>query len=170
MNRSRYVPVLLTAVLVSACLGAFAYASTNNNSSNVIYACANRTNGQMRLASGPQDCKQHETALSWNQIGPQGPGGPQGPPASLTGDFRVFTQTGGFTDLSGEATLSARCDDPGWAVIGWIPPQASSPDVQFHSVNTNLDGTSATWLFDATGAENVQVTVGVLCMRLPDPD
>ena len=44
-----------------------------------IQACYNDTNGNLRLVSSPADCRNHETAISWNMSGPAGPPGPAGP-------------------------------------------------------------------------------------------
>lgn len=164
MNKSRYMSMALAAVLVSACLGAFAYAAVNNHTAEVIYACANKTNGQMRLAAGPQNCKNHEVALSWNQEGPQGP---PGTPATPSDDFQVFTNTGAFADV-GQQSLSAACED-GLLVIGWLPPQSNVPGVDFDNAFTSIDGTAVTWTFDSTSAGGpFTVTVGVVCMRVPE--
>lgn len=46
---------------------------------NVIYGCANKTNGQLRVVSSPNECRQPEVAISWNVVGPQGPQGEIGP-------------------------------------------------------------------------------------------
>lgn len=45
-----------------------------------IQACYNDTNGNLRLVSSPDDCRNHETAISWDITGPAGPPGPPGPP------------------------------------------------------------------------------------------
>ena len=53
--------------------------------SSVIRACADSA-GRLRLLAQGASCKRHETAVSWNVVGPQGPAGPpgttgpQGPP------------------------------------------------------------------------------------------
>lgn len=44
-----------------------------------IQACYNDTNGNLRLVGSPSDCRNHETAISWNTSGPAGPPGPAGP-------------------------------------------------------------------------------------------
>ena len=65
-----------------------------------IQACYNDTNGNLRLVNSASDCRNHETAISWNIAGapgvpgppgPQGPAGPAGPagaqgPAGPQGD------------------------------------------------------------------------------------
>ena len=43
----------------------------------VIRACV-KDNGQVRIVSDPAECKDQETLLEWNIIGPEGPQGPQG--------------------------------------------------------------------------------------------
>lgn len=49
------------------------------SSSNVLHACVNPGNGNMRLVSSDTDCHANETFVEWNIEGPQGPPGPQGP-------------------------------------------------------------------------------------------
>ncbi len=48
--------------------------------------------GQLRVVSDPAECHQDETAISWNQVGtegPIGPTGPVGPPGTDGGDSTV---------------------------------------------------------------------------------
>ena len=66
-------PAMLVAVLaLVAGGGGFAYAAV---SPGVIDACKNNTSGVLRAAA---TCKETETAISWNQVGPQGPAGSRG--------------------------------------------------------------------------------------------
>ena len=49
----------------------------------MIHGCYNTTNGSLRVVDDSASCKTHETAIQWNQTGPQGPQGvpgPAGPP------------------------------------------------------------------------------------------
>jgi hypothetical protein len=43
------------------------------------YGCVVPASGYVRIVNGPGKCKANERAISWNNIGPQGPVGPQGP-------------------------------------------------------------------------------------------
>jgi hypothetical protein len=55
----------------------------NSAVADIINACVHRTNGKVRIVSGPGDCKKTEHFQSWNEQGPQGhpgPAGPQGDP------------------------------------------------------------------------------------------
>jgi len=45
----------------------------------VIYGCYQKVNGQLRIVSGPTQCRPSELSISWNIVGPQGPQGPAGP-------------------------------------------------------------------------------------------
>ena len=56
-------------------LGAVTYANASSNST--LKACAHKKTGAMRYISKGK-CKKTETALSWNQIGPQGVAGNPG--------------------------------------------------------------------------------------------
>ena len=75
-------------LLIAASVSAQAQAQTTNT----IYACAKKSDGNLRLVNQPSDCKNDENAVSWNIVGPvgaqgvpgvqgaQGPAGPVGPP------------------------------------------------------------------------------------------
>jgi hypothetical protein len=66
---------LVAAVLV---LGGIAYAAIPD-SGGVIHGCYGTSNGQLRVIDDrAQTCKNGETALSWNQQGPNGDKGDQG--------------------------------------------------------------------------------------------
>ncbi len=65
---------------------------------NPIQACYNNTNGALRRVNSPADCKNHETAISWNIAGPAGPPGPAGPagppgPAGTGANVVTFRHT-----------------------------------------------------------------------------
>jgi hypothetical protein len=55
-------------VAVLAAGGGYAFAT---GSTNVINACANKTTGALRVST---HCTSKENALSWNKVGPPGPG------------------------------------------------------------------------------------------------
>lgn len=70
---------LLVAALV-LCLGMLNTTSTQaQTNNNLIYACYQKENGQLRRVGGPGQCKPSEVQLSWNMSGVPGPQGPQGP-------------------------------------------------------------------------------------------
>jgi hypothetical protein len=68
-------------VLLLAFVVGVAYALTDDG---VIHACV-KDNGQVRIVNAASDCKNQETHIQWNIVGPQGPKGdtgdtgPQGP-------------------------------------------------------------------------------------------
>src|SRR5262245_20049454 len=45
----------------------------------VVYACVNANNGNTRIVSAAEACRNPEYKTQWNAAGPQGPQGPQGP-------------------------------------------------------------------------------------------
>src|SRR5260370_9548036 len=53
----------------------------------VIHACYKTVQGQTRIVTSAADCNPSETAIQWNQTGPQGVVGPTGPqgPTGATG-------------------------------------------------------------------------------------
>ncbi len=85
--------VVLLAVAVAAIVTAGVAYSSSGSASSTLTACVNETNGNMRLVGSASDCRQHETAVTWNvegqagATGPTGPTGAQGPqgPTGATG-------------------------------------------------------------------------------------
>ena len=89
-----------------------------------IHACV-KDNGEIRIVDGSDDCKNSETALEWNIVGPdgpsgssgadgsdgaQGPAGPQGPPGVLRFYFRDGGETVIPPNLNIKVEGSAECD------------------------------------------------------------
>jgi hypothetical protein len=72
----RRVFTALSTVTVLAVLAAIVHA-TIPDTAGVIHSCY-AVDGTLRLVDNPA-CKKNETALAWNQVGPQGPQGIQGP-------------------------------------------------------------------------------------------
>jgi hypothetical protein len=81
--------------------------------SGAIHACY-RNNGNLRLVD-KSNCTSSETALAWNQTGPQGPAGAPGPqgqlgtpgPASVTGYEIINTHE--TLPLNGSIEVTATC-------------------------------------------------------------
>jgi hypothetical protein len=85
------LPSLVVAVALTTFSIVLGSASALAQSTNTIYACYQKNNGQLRRVNGPNDCnKSSEIPLSWNvsgqgakgdkgDPGPQGSPGPQGP-------------------------------------------------------------------------------------------
>jgi hypothetical protein len=117
--------------LAAATTGGYALASTASSTS-VLEACANRTNGQLRLVSSPADCRTGETSVSWNVQGRQGPAGPQG-------------ETGpqGATGPQGETGPQGPQGDTGpQGPQGEPGPQGTVTDAQIESLSAHkLTGT-----------------------------
>src|SRR5918992_4806707 len=123
MRILRYRPSARTTVTVAALLiaaGGIAFAAIPD-SSGVIHGCYGKSNGQLRVVNAAGDCKNNETAINWNQRGPQGPvgprghTGPQGPPGGGSSNLRflgqVFLLPGQSRVLLNEGpfTLRAEC-------------------------------------------------------------
>jgi len=72
--------VLLTALL-TVLAAAVAATAAIPDASGVIHGCRNTKTGILRVidTDKSQTCSKDETALTWNQTGPQGPVGPEGP-------------------------------------------------------------------------------------------
>ena len=90
---------------------------------NVIQACVNNTNGNVRIVSGPDQCRQQEHSLSWNIQGPQGPAGPTGPagPAGAQGppgmSDLVRVEFSSASSADSHKNAFAKCPD-GTEVVG----------------------------------------------------
>ena len=80
---SATIAAVATTAIVCASV---AYAIPN---AGVIHGCYKTADGKLRVIdpNNGDACLSSETALDWNQVGPQGPTGPQGPqgPAGPTG-------------------------------------------------------------------------------------
>ena len=80
IGRPRRAVVLVGAAVAAIAAAGVAYSS--GGGSGTLTACVNDTNGNMRLVASASDCRQHESAVTWNaegQTGATGPTGPQGP-------------------------------------------------------------------------------------------
>ncbi len=85
------VVIAVTAVVVVAIAGGVTYAVADIGGGGVINGCYKSQNGQLRLIDpASASCNPSETAISWNQTGPQGPAGSQRTrrPARATGAGR----------------------------------------------------------------------------------
>jgi hypothetical protein len=68
MKRTLSIALVLGAVIIFAASPCLA---------QVINGCV-KNNGQISIMTGPGQCKNGETPISWNATGPQGPPGPAG--------------------------------------------------------------------------------------------
>jgi hypothetical protein len=83
-KRLRYAGIATIATVgLSVAVGAIAYAAIPDPS-GAIHGCYDKALGSVRVidpsSSNPlkNKCRSYETALDWNQTGPQGPAGPAG--------------------------------------------------------------------------------------------
>src|SRR5436305_8823652 len=71
--------VVVTALML-ALVGGVSYATTRQTTP-LYHGCYNKKSGILRLLThAAPRCTRKETAIAWNQTGPQGPVGPQGAP------------------------------------------------------------------------------------------
>jgi hypothetical protein len=84
--------LLIGLLMVGAMWAARAAYATIPDTGGVIHACYDAGNRVLRVidTEAGEACRSQETALSWNQTGPQGPEGPRGP-----SDGYVTSLTGG---------------------------------------------------------------------------
>ena len=108
--------LLLLAAAVSALAAGVALAahgSPHKRANGVIYACAKKTNGRLRIVAGPGSCLRTETPVSWNAHGPAGAPGPTGP-AGVAGS-RGPTGPQGLSGAAGAPGARGATGAPGHA-------------------------------------------------------
>ena len=66
--------LLLVSIMVFAATWVWA-----QDPGTVHHACVNNGSGTIFMVTGPDDCGNAETYVTWNQTGPAGPEGPPGP-------------------------------------------------------------------------------------------
>jgi len=84
-------------MLLGIATAGFLAASSPAAAQQTLGACVNNQSGNMRLASGPSECRGQEVFVQWSVQGAQGPTGPTGPqgipgvqgPTGATGDQGV---------------------------------------------------------------------------------
>jgi hypothetical protein len=87
---------LIPVIALLSVMGIVGVAVAQSSSSgDVIHACYQTANGQLRIVSEGSDCRPSETAISWNADGPQGQPGPQGaegPPGPGLPTYAAYLQ------------------------------------------------------------------------------
>lgn len=94
MKRRAFILAALL-VLVGSAVAVAAIPSADGT----IHGCRKNSNGTLRVidAEAGQQCQQGETALTWNQTGPQGPQGPAGTDGISGYEVVTVAGVGGFT-------------------------------------------------------------------------
>jgi hypothetical protein len=92
---SRRAGVVCFAVLAAVFL-AVPIAHLASSSPGILEACVNPGNGNMRLVDAAEACRNNESRVQWNVVGPVGPAGPAGPigPAGPAGPTGATGATG----------------------------------------------------------------------------
>jgi hypothetical protein len=173
--------VVLAGVVVAAIVSAGVAYSSGGSASSTLTACVNETNGNMRLVGSASDCRQHESAVTWNSEGTAGPTGPTGPqgPTGARGATGPQGPTGA-DGVSGYEINSASVGiGPGVAAAGTIFCSAGkhvvgggwTADVPFSrgvfvlQSGPNTGGTGWTGSIENTNSSGdpVQVTLSAVC-------
>jgi hypothetical protein len=76
-RRVRLSTVVAATAALCVAMAGIGYAAIPDGTGE-IHGCYNKVNGQLRVIDTDGECKQPESAISWNRVGPQGPQGPQG--------------------------------------------------------------------------------------------
>jgi hypothetical protein len=77
--KSHPYSLIATGILTIGAI-ALATAAVQAQSNNTIYACYQKSEGQLRRVNGPGECKPSEIPLTWTITGMQGPKGDKGDP------------------------------------------------------------------------------------------
>jgi hypothetical protein len=98
-RRPLRVAAVAGAVLAGAAGVATATSMVQGSATTAIQACQNNGSGLLRVVNSTSDCRQNETALTWNVAGAPGPAGPAGAtgatgPAGPTGAAGAKGETG----------------------------------------------------------------------------
>src|SRR4051794_27348718 len=106
-RRPLRIAVVAGAVLAGAAGVATATSMVQGSTTTAIQACQNNGSGLLRVVNSTSDCRQNETALTWNVAGATGPAGPAGAtgpagPAGPTG-AKGATGANGATGATGPA-------------------------------------------------------------------
>lgn len=124
---------VVAGVVLIACAVLVIPVALRAASSNVLEACVNPGNGNMRLVSSTTACHNNETRVQWNEEGPIGPAGPAGP-AGPTGPTGATGATGpaGPTGATGATGATGPAGPPGPSSGGapyvWICTPANRPN------------------------------------------
>lgn len=141
--------VLRYVVLLSAIGLVFAAGSVVHAQTGVVSACLNPSSGTVRIIASDAQCRDTETALSWNAVGQQGPPGPEGPPGPqnlVAIAVNGLNQTKS-TDIPNVGTLAVTCDAAGQASM----VLTSAHDLQYRSDVTTTDGNNQTAAGSSSG-------------------
>jgi uncharacterized protein YjbI with pentapeptide repeats len=139
LNWAKRQSKLLAAALGGVVIGGSAVAfAVIPDANGVIHGCYRSSgalaNGSLRIIDSPaQTCNSNETALSWNQTGPQGPVGPQGPPGPAGSSYFGLPFICSDCDLTGSGGLLAGKDLSG----AWM---RSNEFADMDLTNTDLSG------------------------------
>lgn len=127
-----------------------------NNESNQIYACVNNTNGNMRMITSSDTCKNSEKSITWSIKGPPGPAGKDGNAGGSSG-MPFFCNSCFFTGLGdrfAEKDFSyaqiIKSDFSNEDIHGVIFKNAFLRSNNFN--NTNLAGADFSEMKELTGA------------------
>jgi len=126
----------------------------------MIYACAQKNSGDLRIVDSLDDCRKSEDPVWWNQAGPPGNPGLPGPPGESPNE-----QIRKLADLLGQPALAeglplnmthpVECtatlvfegpDDSTAAVVGLIGTDTVSQTFAYHLVVEAIATASSSWL------------------------
>jgi hypothetical protein len=131
MRPSASALIAATAALLAMAGAAYAGVSALT-AAEVITACTSDASGQIRIVAAASECRNQETAITWNTEGPPGPPGPpgaQGPPgpAGGAGLSKLEYVTAG-PDTAAQQAVEAVCG-PDLHVVGGAVRNRATPGV-----------------------------------------
>lgn len=128
---------------------------------DVIYACVGtqQGGGGTRIVNSPNDCRNNERVVQWNEVGPPGPQGPQGEqgPPGPQGDPGPQGEQGlpgpqGDPGPQGEQGLPGPQGDPGPQGEQGLPGPQGDPGPQGEQGPPGVSGYQVVTAFSASSA------------------
>jgi hypothetical protein len=118
---------LFALAAVVAAFAASAALASIPDSSGVIHGCYKNSTGMVKIIDdSSQSCASSETALNWNQTGPQGSAGPTGPQGATGAQGAAgaegsssYTFSDQFSSGNGNSLENSTCSNGGAGIYAW---------------------------------------------------
>jgi hypothetical protein len=180
--RNRFLVAFMTLVLAGA---AVTLVSAHGGDATKIHSCVNDSSGGIKIVGASDTCKTGETALDWNQQGPQGEVGPRGPqgeqgPRGIPGADSLYYKSSTRVFDTGPSSILVFCNNDdnadgtadlptggGYSVL-WNPHRLGpAPDIKINVANLfynpAFESSGYSLAFDNTTGEDIEISVSLVC-------